>query len=84
MLNLQALLQWVRGALVLLFLFGQSASHATTVTFTTAGGTTWTAPAGVTAITVEVWGGGGAGGGQNMNTDGGGGCLLYTSPSPRD
>ena len=73
MLNLQALLQWVRGALVLLFLFGQSASHATTVTFTTAGGTTWTAPAGVTAITVEVWGGGGAGGGQNMNTDGGGG-----------
>ena len=35
----------------------------TTVTFTTSG--TRTAPAGVTSITVDVWGGGGAGGGVN-------------------
>lgn len=35
--------------------------------------TTWTAPAGVTSVDVEVWGGGGAGGGQNSNSDGGGG-----------
>jgi hypothetical protein len=33
-----------------------------TVAFTTAGTTTWTCPAGVTAIQVECWGGGGAGG----------------------
>jgi hypothetical protein len=33
----------------------------------------WTAPAGVTTIDVEAWGGGGAGGGQNQGTDGGGG-----------
>lgn len=35
--------------------------------------TTWTAPAGVTSVDVEVWGGGGAGGGQNSTSDGGGG-----------
>ncbi|MBI4808363.1 MAG: DUF11 domain-containing protein [Nitrosomonadales bacterium] len=40
-------------------------------TFTTSG--TWVAPAGVTSVDVEVWGGGGAGGGQNQNSDGGGG-----------
>lgn len=33
----------------------------------------WTAPAGVTTVNVEAWGGGGAGGGQNLNSDGGGG-----------
>lgn len=33
----------------------------------------WTAPAGVTSVDIEVWGGGGAGGGQNQNSDGGGG-----------
>jgi len=44
---------------------------AVTDTFTASG--TWTAPAGVTSVDVEVWGGGGAGGGQNMNSDGGGG-----------
>ena len=38
----------------------QKAAAATTVTFTTSG--SWTAPAGVTSITVEVWGGGGRGG----------------------
>lgn len=34
---------------------------------------TWTAPAGVTSVTVEVWGGGGAGGGNSTTVDGGGG-----------
>jgi hypothetical protein len=34
---------------------------------------TWTAPAGVTAVNVEVWGGGGAGGGNNDSANDGGG-----------
>src|SRR3954469_22605891 len=44
-----------------------------TQTFTTSG--TYTVPAGVTSITVEVWGGGGAGGGYQTfkNTFAGGG-----------
>ena len=33
----------------------------------------WVAPAGVTSVTIEAWGGGGAGGGNPTNTDGGGG-----------
>lgn len=45
--------------------------QASTVTFNASG--TWTAPAGVTSVTVEAWGGGGAGGGQNLGSDGGGG-----------
>ncbi|MBV5277185.1 hypothetical protein JZU56_05195, partial [bacterium] len=48
-----------------------SAAQAVSDNFTVSG--TWTAPAGVGLVTVEVWGGGGAGGGQNQNTDGGGG-----------
>ncbi|MDO8925764.1 MAG: hypothetical protein Q7U94_02495 [Sideroxyarcus sp.] len=44
---------------------------AATVTYTASG--TWTVPAGVTSVDVEVWGGGGAGGGQDQNSDGGGG-----------
>ncbi|MBK6595230.1 MAG: hypothetical protein IPG23_22330 [Burkholderiales bacterium] len=48
-----------------------SLAQAGTVTFNSSG--SWTAPAGVTSVTVEVWGGGGAGGGQNPNRDGGGG-----------
>lgn len=34
-------------------------AQATTETFTTPGDTSWTAPAGVTSVTVEAWGGGG-------------------------
>ena len=34
---------------------------------------TWTVPAGVTSIDVEVWGAGGAGGGSTVNNDGGAG-----------
>lgn len=41
----------------------------------------WNVPAGVTEITVEVWGGGGAGGASNSNNDGGsgGGAGGYAS-----
>ncbi|MBU0681188.1 MAG: LamG domain-containing protein [Proteobacteria bacterium] len=42
-----------------------------TTTFTSSG--TWTAPAGVTSVTVEAWGGGGGGGGNPTNQDGAGG-----------
>lgn len=56
---------------LVLSLLALSTAQAVTDNFTTSG--TWTAPAGVGLVTVEVWGGGGAGGGQNQNTDGGGG-----------
>lgn len=46
-------------------------AQAGTATFTSSG--TWTAPAGVTSISVDAWGGGGGGGGQNLTSDGGGG-----------
>lgn len=55
---------------VLLLMIG-ALVQASTVTFNASG--TWTAPAGVTSVTVEAWGGGGAGGGQNLGSDGGGG-----------
>lgn len=60
-------------AKILGILFGllAGAAGAVTDTFTASG--TWTAPAGVTSVDVEVWGGGGGGGGQNRNSDGGGG-----------
>ncbi len=45
----------------------------TTVSFTTTGSQTWTAPCGVTSVTVEAWGGGGAGGGTSANNRRGGG-----------
>ena len=41
--------------------------------FTTPGGGTWVAPAGVTSITIECWGGGGGGGNDLSNGSGGGG-----------
>ena len=44
---------------------------ATTDSFTASG--TWTAPTGVTSVTVEAWGGGGAGGGATGNPAKGGG-----------
>ena len=59
----------------------QPAWDQTTVSFTTAGSHTWTAPAGVTRITVEVWGGGGAGGtasgSGSVGGVGGGGGGAY-------
>ena len=62
--------------LVMLFiLFGLTdAFGQTTETITTTGAGTWTAPCGVTSITVQAWGAGGSGGGtQANNTTGGGG-----------
>lgn len=47
------------------------AAEAVTETITASG--TWTAPTGVTSVTVEAWGAGGGGGGQNQGSDGGGG-----------
>ncbi len=53
---------------------------ATTVVFNTSG--TWVAPAGVTSVTVEVWGGGGRGGGISSGSGeaqgGGGGGGAYS------
>jgi len=40
-------------------------------TFSTTG--SWTAPAGVTSVTVDAWGGGGGGGGNSTTAQGGGG-----------
>lgn len=59
---------------LLLFLFYQQVSFGQTtrtVTFKSSG--TWTVPADVTQITVEVWGAGGGGGGNYSNKDGAGG-----------
>jgi hypothetical protein len=42
----------------LFFLASAHTALATFTTFTTAGGTTWTAPAGVYSVTAEAWGGG--------------------------
>lgn len=61
---------WAKIILVLSGLLA-GAAEAATATFTASGN--WTAPAGVTLVTVEAWGGGGAGGGNNTSSDGGGG-----------
>lgn len=52
---------------------GMAQVHAATDTITASGN--WTAPQGVTSVTVEAWGGGGGGGSArtNNNTKGGGG-----------
>ena len=48
-------------------------ASAATVNFSSSG--SWTAPTGVTSVTVEAWGGGGAGGGATENpAEGGGGA----------
>ena len=54
-------------------------SNGSPVLLTTPGTGTWTVPAGVTNITVEVWGAGGAGGGGASGGDreGGGGGGAY-------
>lgn len=54
--------------------------NATQVTeYTTPGTDTFVVPAGVTSITVKMWGGGGGGGGGSTNSDGGpGGGAGYT------
>ena len=45
--------------IVLVLLMGNCAWGQTNQDFSTAGQTTWTVPAGVTSVRVEVWGGGG-------------------------
>jgi hypothetical protein len=57
--------------LVLLLLFTAAVGFAQSQTFNTSG--TFTAPAGVTVITVEAWGGGGKGGSRSTTGVGGGG-----------
>jgi hypothetical protein len=55
-----------------LFFFSDSVcGQTTTVSFTSTG--TWTPPAGITSVTVALWGGGGAGGGATGNPATGGG-----------
>jgi fibronectin-binding autotransporter adhesin len=59
-------------------------AFADTVTFSTAGTTTWTCPAGVTSISIAVQGGGGGGGsGTTTNSargsGGGGGSCAFNS-----
>jgi len=58
---------------LLMLLLALAPAQATTVTITTTGAGTWTVPANVTSVTVEVWGAGGAGGGNRTTSDGGGG-----------
>ena len=64
--------------LILLFALMANALAQSTVTYNSSG--TWTAPAGVTQVTVEVWGGGGAGGNATSNPSaaGGGGGGAYS------
>ena len=45
----------------------------TSVSDNIAGTRTWTVPAGITSVSVEVWGAGGAGGGSTSNNNGGSG-----------
>lgn len=70
----QALVPAILVARLLLLLFFLAAlAHADTALFNTVGTSSWTAPAGVTSVTVEAWGGGGAGGGATANPAKGGG-----------
>jgi len=62
--------------------YGQTLIVPSTTPLTTPGSGTFTVPAGVTSITVEVWGGGGKGGsrsGSNGTTAGGGGGAYSRS-----
>ena len=52
---------------------GQLSTTTIIITFSATASTTWIAPFGITAFSVEAWGAGGAGGGQAINQDGGGG-----------
>src|SRR5688572_14659394 len=64
----------------LLFFFSDKVGgQTTTITYTAT--STWTAPAGVTSVTVACWGGGGAGGGASGNpaTGGGGAGGSYVT-----
>lgn len=61
------------------------AAGAATTTIAVAGAGAWTAPAGVTSIQVEAWGGGGAGGGVTLpggGAGGGGGAYARLNNYP--
>lgn len=64
---------------ILISVIQDKRSGATTDTYNASG--TWTAPAGVTSVTVQAWGGGGAGGGATGNpaTGGGGAGGAYAT-----
>jgi hypothetical protein len=62
------------GCTVFILLFNRGVAMAQTSPQTFNSSTTWTCPAGVTSVDVEMWGGGGGGGGDGTsNTAGGGG-----------
>ena len=64
--------------LLLAFALMVGSTQAATAVFNSSGN--WTAPAGVTSVTVEAWGGGGAGGGATSNPGkGGGGACAETN-----
>ena len=69
--NLRTIVVPVLLFILLLTVFGGKEAWAGSTTFTTSG--TWSAPAGVTSVTVKAWGGGGAGGPGNTKNAGGGG-----------
>ena len=50
-----------------------SSGPANSINFDTPGSGTWTVPAGVTSVTIKLWGGGGASGGIGYFDNGGGG-----------
>jgi gliding motility-associated-like protein len=68
------------GVLLIIAMFpSQLFSQSTTTIFDSAGTFTWTAPAGVSSITVQAWGGGGGGastGASNGSAGGGGGAFA--------
>jgi len=63
----------------LFFIFTSTSFGQTTDTYTTSG--SWTVPAGVTSVTVQIWGAGGGGGGSDINKSGGsgGGSGAYVT-----
>ncbi len=69
------------------FVWGDMCDYKNAVTFTTVGSGTWTVPAGVTMVRVEVWAGGGGSTGNGSGAGGGyvtgvfdvsGGSVSYT------
>ncbi len=58
---------------ILLLIFNNVFGQTITDSYTTTGAGTWTAPCGVTSVTVEAWGAGGSGGGNTANNSLGGG-----------
>ncbi|MCP2029933.1 hypothetical protein L1276_005130, partial [Flavobacterium sp. HSC-32F16] len=56
-----------------LFILAFDSFSQTSVSDNTVGTRTWTVPAGITSVAVEIWGAGGAGGGSTSNNNGGSG-----------